>query len=219
MSLMTSQVLRSSETKRALESSLSPERLQKYLHSTGGDLDTALSLYERNMRLASAFYVPLQCLEVCLRNKLHMELTQKYSSDWYTNGKVELSRDTAISISNAIHQIENSKSGMTAGAVIAELSFGFWVSILGRRYDATIWRSALTKAFKDNGKNMKRDPIHQRLNALRRFRNRVAHHEPIFDRDLTAVHSELIEAIGWLCPRTADWTFKQSQVLNVIASA
>jgi hypothetical protein len=81
---------------------------------------------------------------------------------------------------------------------------------------STIWRLALTKAFRENGKGMKRDRIHSRLNALRRFRNRVAHQEPIFARDLKSVHGELIEAIGCLCPDTAAWTGEQSQVLSVI---
>ncbi len=214
---MASQVSQSCEVKQALESSLSTERLEKYLSHAGGDFDQALFLYERNMRIASAFYIPLQCLEVCLRNKMHDELTRKYGVDWYVNGQPGFNREAVILISNVVHEIGKAKASVKPGAVVAELSFGFWVSILGRRYDATVWRAALTKAFQENGKNMKRDRVHSRLNVLRRFRNRVAHHEPIFDRDLAAVHAELIEAIGWLCPDTAEWTARQSQVVGLIS--
>jgi hypothetical protein len=85
--------MRDEQTKRALELSLSAERLQTYLRHVADDLDAALALYEKNMRLASAFYIPLQCLEVCLRNKMHAELTQKYGANWYASGNVELTRD------------------------------------------------------------------------------------------------------------------------------
>lgn len=202
----------------ALQSTLSSERLRKYLANANGNLDRALCLYERNMRLSSAFYVPLQCLEVCLRNKMHNELAKKYGAEWYVNGKPGLQVGTVKRISDVIHELGKSGSQTTPGAVVAELSFGVWVSLLGTAYDATLWRSALANAFQEHGKNMRRDRVHGRLNALRRFRNRVAHHEPIFDRKLTDVHAELIEAIAWLCRDTSVWAASQSQVLPVISS-
>ena len=201
-----------------LRSTLSPKQLKKYLANAQGDLDGALCLYERNMRLSSAFYIPLQCLEVCLRNKLHAKLVQKYGADWYVNGKAGLHVGSVTRISDVIHELGKSRTPVTPGAVVAELSFGFWVSLLGTAYDATLWRFAVAGAFQEKGKNIRRDRVHGRFNALRRFRNRVAHHEPIFDRDLQSVHAELIEALAWLCPETSAWAASQSQVLRVISA-
>jgi hypothetical protein len=38
------------------------------------------------------------------------------------------------------------------------------------------------------------------------------------DRDILAVHTELIEAIGWLCRDTATWTAGESRVVPIFAS-
>jgi hypothetical protein len=50
---------------------LSPERLGPYLLATNGVLGNALALYEHNQALSEALYIPLQNLEVGLRNRLH----------------------------------------------------------------------------------------------------------------------------------------------------
>lgn len=69
----------------ALEASISRERLAKYLDASNGELAAAITLYERNMVLSEAFYVPLQGLEACPRNKLHQEMTRLYGEEWLTD--------------------------------------------------------------------------------------------------------------------------------------
>lgn len=70
----------------ALAQALSGPRLGRYMADSGGLLDSALSLYERNARLAEAFYRPLQALEVCLRNHLDLQLKRQYGTNWFRNG-------------------------------------------------------------------------------------------------------------------------------------
>lgn len=193
----------------ALERSLSRDRLKKYLASTNNDLSAALALYERNMRLSEAFYTPLQCLEVCLRNKLNDRMSAAYGADWFTNGNAPLNADARSAIAQADHDLRF-VANLTPGDLIAALGFGFWVSLLGPRYDHTLWRRCLNQAFRVGGARP-RSVAHHRLNALRRFRNRVAHHEPIFHRPLAELHREIIEAIGWMCADTAAWTASQSR--------
>ena len=71
----------------ALQSTISRERLQGYLSQQGENLDAAIAVYEWNMLLAEAFYVPLQCLEVCLRNKIHDRMSEVYGADWLTSAR------------------------------------------------------------------------------------------------------------------------------------
>lgn len=104
-----------------------------------------------------------------------------------------------------------------AGDVVAELKFAFWVGLLGKQYDTTLWRTALYKGFQ-KGAGRKRSDVHGRFNMLRRFRNRVAHHEPIFKRDLILIHDEIVEAIGWMCADTVAWTAHHSRAVTVINS-
>ena len=84
-----------------------------------------------------------------------------------------------------------------SGDVVAELKFAFWVGLPSAQSDATPWRRAICKGFQ-TGSGRKRSDVHGRFNMLRRFRNRIAHHEPVFRRDLSVDHAEILEAIGWV---------------------
>lgn len=194
----------------ALERTLTRERLEKYLSLTGQDLDGALKLYEENTRLSESFYTPLQCVEICLRNCLHEQLTARYGDEWYRSQEAPLSSDSRRIIFDAMEELRKDRKPVIPGQVVAELKFAFWVGLLGPGYDATLWRGGLYKAFLADG-GRPRKVVHGRFNFIRRFRNRVAHHEPIFDRQLFQIHTEIIEAIRWMCRDTANWAAYHSR--------
>jgi len=203
--------LRTAAIDSVIVKGLSIERLGKYLIGAGSDLDKALLLYERNTRLSEAFYTPLQCMEICLRNRLNSALSATYGNTWFNPGSAPLDQDAVMKIADAKAYLGQARKPITPGAVVAELGFGFWIGLLGPRYDATLWRKAIYAAFTENGARMRRDRVHGRFNSLRRFRNRIAHHEPIFLNDLPSRHAEIIEATSWLCPDTAAWARHQSR--------
>ena len=209
---MASEFLRTPSINSALIDSISCERLEKYLAEKEGDLDAAIALYERNCRLSEAFYSPLQSMEVCLRNRLSAQMAMTFGADWLQNNAPRLQNDALDNIASAIRSI--APSPVTSGRITAELNFGFWVGLLGTRYDATLWRQSLHRAFRADGPK-KRSVVHGRFNALRRFRNRVAHHEPIFFRPLSQLHDEMIEAIGWMCQDTSAWALHLSNFQTV----
>lgn len=179
-----------------------------------GNLDAALKLYEENARLSEAFYTPLQNLEIALRNSLADNLTQTFGADWPLNGKPKFNNFSL----RMIQEVTDSGINDAAGAMIAELKLAFWVGLIGRDYDATLWRQSLHSSFRNGGAKPRRI-VHSRFNALRRFRNRIMHHEPIFDRPLQQLHDEIIEAIGWICPETAAWTAHHSRFQTVLTTA
>jgi hypothetical protein len=119
-------------------------------------------------------------------------------------------------IFDAIEELRRDRRDTTPGKVVAELKFAFWVGLLGPQYDATIWRKCLYKAFRAGGGKRRRD-IHSRLNALRRFRNRIAHHEPIFHKPVKVTHIEVIETVGWMCKHTAAWAQFHSRFEEVVS--
>ncbi len=211
--------MRSSQTNNAIARSLSPDRLTKYLTAAGGDLDLAIALYERNTRLAEAFYTPLQAMEVYFRNHLDQRMAAKYGADWMTNNSPPLSPNSTRAIIEAQKGLAHARVKPTPGAMVAELNFWFWVGLLGPGYDATIWRATCHHAFRTNGKGMARSVVHGRFNAMRRFRNRVAHHEPIFRDNLAGRHDEIIEAIHWMCRDTAAWAAHHSRLLDALAAS
>lgn len=203
--------------KDAVRAAISAERLARYVAQCNGCQDAALDLYSLNMALCEAFYTPLQAVEVCLRNGLHDAMRAEYATHWMTNGGPPLDADAAEKISAAIESRQQSGKAIAPPDIVAEIGFSFWVGLLGPRYDATLWRSTLHKTFRGKPKGFSRKVCHGRFNAIRRFRNRVAHHEPILDRDPMKMHTELIEAIGWLSPDKAQWTSERSRAPLVFA--
>jgi hypothetical protein len=210
--------VRNAEINDAIARSLSEERLNKYLIAAGSNLDIAIGLYEGNTRLAEAFYTPLQAMEICLRNHLHLQMSEAYGSDWLVAGTAPLHDDAVESVDKAVRSLRRERSEPTNGAVVAELHFGFWIALMGPRYDGTLWREALYRAFRAKGKHLKRGTVHGRFNALRRFRNRIAHHEPIFQSDVARMHLEVLEAIGWMCPATMAWAEHHSRFDEVFGN-
>jgi hypothetical protein len=40
--------------------------------------------------------------------------------------------------------------------------------------------------------------IYNRLQEIRELRNRAAHHEPLWDRDVAYRHGRMLEVLGWM---------------------
>ena len=177
----------------------------------------ALADYEKNTRLCEAFYSPLQGLEVALRNSVHSQMRNKWGPYWMNDGGVQLGAAHQTMATECWTGLLKRHNSPTHDNVVAELRFAFWVGLLGPSYDATLWRQAVHKAFRASG-SKKRSHIHSRFNAIRRFRNRVAHHEPIFHKNLRDRHDEILEAIGWICHDTRDWVSQNSRVIEVLAA-
>ncbi len=199
-----------------IQNTLSTPRLKRFLIDSNGIVDSALSLYERNARIAESFYRPLHCLEVCLRNRLHAQLAGRYAASWHINNGPPFDQDTVDKINAAVTELRRAGRAVTPDGVVAELNFGFWVLLLSRRYDGTIWRSTFADGFREGGKRMSRQRVHNRMDAIRSFRNRVFHHEPIYHLNPTQIHDDIIQAIAWMCPETAVWALEHSRVRYVL---
>lgn len=202
----------------AIERAVSAPRLGRYLRDSGGIVDAALSLYERNARLAEAFYRPLQSLEVALRNHMSGELAARYGSHWYSNNGPPLGQEAIDKITKAVDDLRRAGRQPSPGAVVAELNFGFWVMVMARKYDSTLWRTTFNPVFREAGRKMPRQRVHNRMDRIRNFRNRVFHHEPIYHLDPAGMHAEIIDAIAWICPETAAWAWEHSRVPYVLAN-
>ena len=193
---------------------ISKERLEKYLIASSGDNAKALSLYELNTRVSEAFYTPIQGFEILLRNSIHKSLSKDYGVDWLTSGKISLEffqRDAILKT------LDKSKIVLTIPKMIAELNLGFWTSLFSRKYEE-LWRHNLRHVFKQTPTPLRRKEILKQLNTIRELRNRIAHHEPIFHRELYEEHQSIINIIGLICPYTQEWIIKESRFNDVYQS-
>ena len=90
------------------------------------------------------------------------------------------------------------------GRIVAELSFGFWSSLLNKKYEyphRQLWPHLLQRVFPSMPRASRtRHEASKRVNRIRELRNRVSHHERITHWALDQFHHDLIEAIGWISP-------------------
>ncbi|MCY3878282.1 MAG: Abi family protein [Rhodobacteraceae bacterium] len=215
-----------------LEGSLSADRLRTYLTVTGGDRADAVRLYTWNTAISAAFYGPLQALEVALRNAMNRELAAVYGQAWYDNSKTGLDGGCLARIEQTKRDLRKDKypdDPPHPPQVVASLSFGFWVSLLGpgglidrktgtkANYEMTLWRPALRSAF-PHAARLSSKNAHTPLNFLRTFRNRIAHHEPVFPRHLEQDYANILEITSWITPHKREWIKAHSRVLKVLAT-
>ena len=199
------------ETISALRAGISGDRFATYLALASDDDSRALQLYARNVALGAAFHGPLQALEVTLRNAVHSRMTQVYGNSWFDSAPLDAPEQKAIN--KAKGSLDFGRKQPTPGRVIAATNLGFWVALFARKYDATLWRTALHECFDTS---QSRANVHDSLNRLRTLRNRIVHHEPILQRDLRADHRWILNLLRRLSPETAAWVAHHSRVREIL---
>ncbi len=203
----------------ALTDRLSPERLSSYVVAGGGDIASALDLYVWNSALSASLGTTIGHVEVVLRNAIHESLTawstRRFDEPrWYLDpGGLFQSRQI-----DAIHVAQqrvtrHGRHTETPGRVVAQLPFGFWRVMLAGQYDTTLWRQSLYHAFPGQ---RRRRVIQDAVEVLRLSRNRLAHHEPMFNRPIADIHVTALELVGWICPISRNWIERHSSVLQVL---
>ncbi|MYW82710.1 Abi-like protein [Streptomyces sp. LaPpAH-199] len=177
-------------------------RMKPYLEASGGDAARACRLYWWNIEVSAALYGPLHCLEVTLRNALHGVLVERYGrADWWEDAPLNANGHRLVTAARAkCERHGKGRRAVTADGVVAELSFGFWASLVskGSRYDRDFWVPAVHKAFPHY--SGRRDELYAALWSLVLLRNRIMHHEPVHGSPLAVQHAKIYRVLGYLDP-------------------
>jgi hypothetical protein len=191
-------------------------RLAPYQEAARCDGTHAEGLYCWNLQVSEAFYPALSCLEISLRNALHKQMQARYGRpDWWASAPLD--KHDAVKVQQASDDLSrrNGIDPRSVDSIVAELSFGFWVSLLSRRYDRYFWVPALHKAFP--GYHGDRETLRDNLQAMLRLRNRIMHHEPIHHRHLAADHAKIYRLLGYIEPEAVTWLRGFDRVPEVLA--
>ena len=183
--------------------SLSEPRLSTYLRSANGGINLALRLYVWNTDLGESLYGPLQALEATLRNALHNALTEPFGDCWYDCCHLE--NREGEQIAETKEYLSSVGKRVVAPNIVATLRLGFWTGILDRLYENDLWRPYLRKAFLHATGPLRRQEVFAIVDRARKLRNRIAHHEPIFNRPLAEEYDSILDLVGWICLQTAGW--------------
>ena len=190
------------QTKYFFEKVFSTERMARYYAAHPDDSDMAIMHYQSNIELSRSFYACLSVFEVALRNSLNRELVTKFGrEDWYkVISSVQGLNGLNYYITEAQRHISNRGEIVTASKIVAELTFGFWVSLMNSQYEKVLWHD-LRRAFPYMPKaQRKRKNLSAPLNNFRAFRNRVFHNEPICwsHAYIDNLHKEILQVLSWI---------------------
>lgn len=208
-----------------IEPALSHERLARY-RPPGVSARDAVVHYLWNIALSEALYPSLHVLEVSLRNAIHGAATDKYGTAFWFDLPGVLKKKQPDAVAGAREVLAKNGKQATSGRIVAELSFGFWTTLLSGSYEVHFWRPAKYAIFKAAFPYLpmrglpfsdRRAAVHQRYNAIRLLRNRVFHFEPIWDyADLEKRYEQILEAVGWINPRLRDTLIQHDRFPEVL---
>lgn len=215
--------IREMNDKSYYEKVFSNERMSKYYSRYGDNWEKAVRHYKFNIQLSESFYPLLTIYEVALRNSLNRELVEYFeTTDWYLDidSIAKLSK-LKNNISIAQRHINKRHETVTSSKVIAELTMGFWVSLLNAEYERILWKP-LRRSFPFLEKAKKqRNKVSAPLNKIRDFRNRVFHNEPIawnLDK-LQEMNDLIIKVLGWINNELPEFANELNRVPNIIDKA
>lgn len=219
-------MLSSKEQIQEIQWALSSGRIGTYSAIAGSKVDTdpaALDLYMWNAQISGAFLTPLHICEVTLRNAVDDALSAQYGAAWPWSVAFEQSLPNTRTGYNARHDLFHAKQkfqvGQT-GRVIPELKFAFWHKMFTGRHDARIWNRHLFRVFPHLHTSQTaasgRKAIYDALVPIRLLRNRIAHHEPIFNRALSDDFKLIAQIIAYRSKHTATWMRHHQQVEDML---
>lgn len=205
--------------KSFFEKVFSTERMARYYSLYPNNENRAKTHYECNLMLSESLYVSLSVLEVTLRNALSKELMiMAGREDWYSSfiNIPELNSLNRYVIEASQH-ISSRREQITPSKITAELTLGFWVSLLNSEYERILWHS-LRRAFPFLPRQERqRRNVSAPLNTFRRLRNRIYHNEPICWNlvRVKEIHSNILTVIGWMNCDLPNWVQRQESFDSV----
>jgi hypothetical protein len=180
---------------------LSEERMNTYINYSGEYKGfNSIELYKWNTALSESLYPALQTIEVALRNTIHNAIILHFNDiNWLFNQDF-LHKWEQITVKKEIENLIRKQKKPTVHGLISELKFGFWTSLLDKRYEQVLWTKIIKDVFpKLKRKYRTRKFVSKIFNQIRNLRNRVFHYEPIwYWHDLKKQHMQIIEAIQWI---------------------
>jgi hypothetical protein len=223
------------------EKYLSAPRIERYLLAAKSNKQSCINLYKSYLSISKAFHPVLGLFEVILRNKISHVLTRHFNDeDWIINQqsgfmidssldyindrgfKIETNRFIYNSVKTAEQKLLKRSIPINSNRLIAEQSMSFWTELFEKKY-YKILKGRPIQIFEKLPNDISRVDISNRLNKIRRFRNRINHNEPICFEGLNValtIPMGTLEAINtllmWINPETLKLLEEFNDVENQI---
>jgi hypothetical protein len=188
---------------------------------TSLDDPKALALYAWNARVSAALLAPLHICEVVVRNAASEAVEQVCGPRWPWQIGFEQSLPSPRTGYNPQRDLLNVRSRVpTPGKVIPELKFVFWQRLFTSRHDQRLWNTYLRQVLPNVAPTKTvaqlREGVYNDLEQIRTLRNRIAHHEPVFARNLQDDLGKIVALIEYRANETAKWMMANQQASAIL---
>ncbi|MDO5024714.1 nuclear transport factor 2 family protein [Slackia piriformis] len=175
-----------------MERWLSEPRLRRYLDACQGDFARAMELYEWNLDLGAVLMKDIAYFEVALRNSYDRAMHERYGEDGHwlfdecspvNRELLRKTRSGSVRDANALNRKAIKDAAAMRGraaspdSVVAHLPFGFWAHLTDRAHERVLWIPYLQRVW-PRGTN--RAELDAQIRLINECRNRIAHHERLF---------------------------------------
>lgn len=159
-----------------------------------------MALHDWNEQIGAAFYRPLQKAELALQVRVNDAFTTAYGDQWFQNPRFirESTFADRKSIAEAINRLMKEGTDIDADAMMAKSSFGLCVGLLRPNFNPQVWSIQLRTIFPLLPHNQDRHAFAKLASRAASLRNRIDHHEPLIELDLSFQHSSLLKLLDWI---------------------
>jgi len=204
----------------AVEAAVHPQRLTRYMPAAGREPQAAFRFYLWNCLLCECFHFPLHFAEIVSRNALGNALARRSGEQWYLDATFRKVLDerflAELDIALAKERRQQGLS-MSHHHMVSALTFGFWEHLTTKRFERILWARGIQNVFASAPRSTTLQDVHDLMESVRRWRNRIAHHQAIFDKGPMRKHQDAMKLIGLACSDTAAWVAAHSKVPAAIA--
>jgi hypothetical protein len=151
---------------------------------------------EGNLNISIRLWAPLSLLEVSVRNLFSNTLIDKYGVGFFRTGCGLLSEPHAQKLRHAQEVRWSGDVPINVNRIVSNLNFGFWVGLLSKHYESTLWSPCLSKVFSPGSRDRKQ--LEARMRDALLIRNRVAHHELMTAAKYSSATSSLYDLLALL---------------------
>ncbi len=182
-------------------------RMSPFLQAAEENEEEALKLYVWNVRMAGACLEQLSHVEVLLRQTIDTQMRRAINEDqvgipWFLLSPYsEVSAKAVEHVRARLRRLNKE----TRDQIVAELSFGYWSGWLGSKHEE-LWRQTLRHGF-PNGSGRRKE-VAALAEQIRRFRNRIAHHDSLLTTNITFEMKNIFRLAEIINPEVADWMRK-----------
>jgi len=192
-----------------IEAQLSTQRFSTYIVKAGHHQSYAIQLYLYNARLAKSLLFPLHVFEVVLRNAIDDVISSIYGVSWHNDASFlgMLSIESNNSLQKAIRR---SPLNAPKDDIVSQLTLDFWSNLFRAEYDRPLWQANMKRLLPNI--SVTRKFLQKLVVQINKIRNRIAHHEPILDLNVSKIHQDIVDVVSYRSQDTANWLSAHSTV-------